>query len=393
MKKKRWLIFLLVFVFVCNITLFVRVPVNADDEIEIKSKSAYLVEADSGKVLYEKDALKEMAPASITKIMTLLLIFEALDSGKIHLEDNVRVSAHAASMGGSQVFLEENEVQTVNDMIKCISIASANDACVAMAEFLSTSEDAFVKKMNERAKDLGMNNTNFVNCCGLDVENHYSCAKDIAIMGMELMSKFPQVSEYATTWQDSIVHVNSKGVKSEFGLTNTNKLVRTYDGITGLKTGSTSEAGYCLCASSERNGMKMVAVVMSASDHKSRFSECAKLMDYGYGKCQLYTDENDYSSDLSGIYVKGSIEGTVSGEWQPFKYILVGEESPDGIHKEFIYKDEYLAPIKKGDEIGSVRYTINGEEIGNVKIIALEDVEKSSYKDYLIKAIHRYFKV
>ena len=393
MKKVRITAYILLLVLIFNVA-FINITVcTAEDEINISSKSAYLVEADSGMVLYEKDALKEMAPASITKIMTLLLIFEALDLGNIKMEDKVRVSAHAASMGGSQVFLEENEEQTVEDMIKCISIASANDACVAMAEHISSSEEAFVKKMNERAKELGMNNTNFVNCCGLDVKNHYSCAKDIAIMGMELMKKYPEISKYATTWQDSIFHTNRKGEKTEFGLTNTNKLVRTYNGITGLKTGSTSDAGYCLCASSERNGMKMVAVVMSAVDHKSRFSECAKLMDYGYSQCQLYVDEEDYSKILSEISVKGSISGKLECEWQPFKYVLAGKEVNENIEKEIIFKDDYIAPINSGDEVGYIKYSILGKEIGEVSIKSSVEVEKSSYKDYLIKAVHILFKV
>lgn len=357
-------------------------------EIQVDSKSAILLEASSGRVIYEKDAYNEMAPASITKIMTLLLIFDAIDAGKITLDDQVSVSEHAASMGGSQVYLEVNETQTVNDMIKCISIASANDACVAMAEYVAGSEEAFVNMMNDKAASLGMENTHFVNSCGLDVEGHYSCAADIATMGRELITKYPQISEYATTWMDTITHKTKKG-ETEFGLTNTNKLVRTYEGITGLKTGSTDDAGYCLCATSTRNGVSMVAVVMSAKDHKSRFSECAALMDYGYGKCSLYTDTKDYSDDLDSIEVEGYIDKYISAGKGEFSTVLIGDESGDNIDAA-VHIDKLTAPVNKGDTIGYVEYKMNGTSIGKVDITASKDAPKSTYSDYLKFVFNRW---
>ena len=238
-----------------------------------------------------KNKDERLRPASVTKIMTLLLIFEALEEGKINLMDDVSVTEHAASMGGSQVYLEPYEVQNVDTMIKCISIASANDASVAMAEHIAGSHEEFVARMNERAKELGMNNTNFVNCTGLDADNHYTTAYDIALMSRELITRFPQVSNYCTVWMDTFVHTTKKG-RTEFGLTNTNKLIKSYKGITGLKTGSTSIAKYCLSATARRNNMDLIAVIMAAPDTKTRFMEAAKLLNYGFANYSVYVDDH-----------------------------------------------------------------------------------------------------
>ena len=240
--------------------------------LPITAKSAVLIENSSGRILYEKDKDKEVIPASITKIMTLHLIFDALDEHKISLKDSVTVSDYAAKMGGSQVFLEPGETQTVKDMIKCISIASANDAAVAMAEYVAGSEQEFVKRMNAKAKELGMRHTRFKNCNGLDdtiKSGHYSSAYDVALMSQALVTRHPDITKYSTVWMDEITHKTKKG-ESVFGLTNTNKLIRTYDGITGLKTGSTSKAKYCLSATAKRGGVSLTAVVMAAPDHKGR---------------------------------------------------------------------------------------------------------------------------
>ena len=264
----------------------------SNDSLNITAVSAVLIEGNTGQILYEKEKDKELVPASITKIMTLLLIFEAIEEGKIKLEDSVSVSEYAAGMGGSQVFLEPNETQTVETMIKCISIASANDASVAMAEKISGSETEFVKKMNERAAELGMKHTNFKNCNGLDDDiesGHFCSAYDVALMSRELVTKFPQISKYSTVWMDTFTHTTKKGT-SEFGLTNTNKLVRTYNGITGLKTGSTSKAKYCLSATATRNGTTLIAVIMAAPDFRVRFSQAASLLDYGFANCVPYQD-------------------------------------------------------------------------------------------------------
>ena len=260
-------------------------------EIDISAPSAVLMEASTGTVIYEKDADTARPPASVTKVMTMLLIFDALEAGSIHLEDEVTTSEYAASMGGSQVFLEPGEIQTVDTMLKCIAVASANDACVAMAEYICGSEEEFVRKMNERAKGLGMDNTNFVNCNGLDAEGHVTSARDIALMSRELIAKYPQFHDYSMIWMENITHNTSKGT-SEFGLTNTNKLVRQYEYATGLKTGSTGEAKFCVSATGEKNGIEMIAVVMGAETSKERFADAVKLLNHGFGKCQLYTDES-----------------------------------------------------------------------------------------------------
>ena len=234
---------------------------DSSDVLNLSAPSVLLMEASTGTILYEKNSHTVLRPASITKIMTLILIFDAIESGQISLEDTVTVSEYAASMGGSQVFLEPNETQTVDTMIKCISIASANDACVAMAEFICGSEAAFVEKMNERAKGLGMNDTTFVNCCGLDVDGHMTSAYDVALMSRELTTKYPQIHNYSTIWMDTITHVTRRG-SEEFGLTNTNKLIRQYQYATGLKTGSTSLAKYCVSATAVKDGMELIAVVI-----------------------------------------------------------------------------------------------------------------------------------
>ena len=258
--------------------------------VEISAPSAVLMEASTGKVIFEKDKDTARPPASVTKIMTMLLIFDALADGRIQPEDEVTVSEYAASMGGSQVYLEAGEVQTVDTMLKCIAVASANDACVAMAEEICGSEEEFVARMNERAAGLGMEHTHFVNCNGLDAEGHLTSAHDIALMSRELITKYPQVHDYSMIWMENITHRTAKG-ESEFGLSNTNKLVRQYEYTTGLKTGSTGDAKFCVSATAEKNGIELIAVIMGADSSKERFADAVKLLNYGFGKCQLYTDD------------------------------------------------------------------------------------------------------
>lgn len=243
------------------------------DTLTLSAPSVLLMEAKSGTIIYEKDANKQMPPASITKIMTLLLIFDALDAGKISLEDTVTVSEYAASMGGSQVFLEPGETQNVDTMIKCIAVASANDACVAMAEHIAGSEEEFVARMNQRAKKLGMKNTTFVNCCGLDVDGHLTTAYDIALMSRELITKYPKIHDYSLIWMDTITHETKKGSK-EFGLTNTNKLVRQYQYTTGLKTGSTGKAKFCVSATAKKDKNRTDCRCYGSSGPKGKISGC-----------------------------------------------------------------------------------------------------------------------
>ena len=264
--------------------------VRGENGLEISAPSAILMEASTGQVVYEKNPDEERPPASVTKIMTLLLIFDALETGQISLEDTVTTSEYAASMGGSQVFLEPGETQTVDTLIKCIAVASANDACVAMAEHIAGSEEEFVNQMNERAKELGMDHTHFVNCNGLDADGHLTTARDISLMSRELIRLYPQIRDYAMIWMENITHTTKKG-SSEFGLTNTNKLVRHYEYTTGLKTGSTSQAGFCISATAEKNGMELIAVIMAAETSRDRTKDAIALLNYGFGKCSVYQEE------------------------------------------------------------------------------------------------------
>lgn len=366
---------------------------DADSLVAITAPSAVLIEGSTGEIIYELDPHKRLMPASITKIMTLLLIFEALEQGKIKLTDEVTVSEHAASMGGSQVYLEPYETQTVDTMIKCISIASANDASVAMAEHIGGSETEFVARMNQKAKELGMENTSFLNCCGLDndiTDGHYSSAYDIALMSRELITKYPQIGDYCTVWMDTFKHVTKKG-ETEFGLTNTNKLIRTYKGITGLKTGSTSKAKFCLSATANRDGMDLIAVVMAAPEPKGRFQDAAKLLDYGFANCSLFTDDN---TDLviEPLPVRGGVASQVEGiVSEPFRYVCLKGVDPQGITKELSYQEDIRAPLKQGEEIGRVTYFLDKKEIGSVAILAKAAVEEAKFQDYFTKLWNRYF--
>lgn len=362
--------------------------------VNISAKAAVLIEGDTGEIIYEKNKDTELVPASITKIMTLTLIFDAIEQGKISLEDEVTVSEYAASMGGSQVFLEPQETQTVNTMIKCISIASANDAAVAMAEKIAGSEQNFVKMMNEKAKKLGMKHTQFKNCSGLDDDiksGHFSSAYDVALMSRELIMEHPEISDYSTVWMDSITHKTKKG-ETEFGLTNTNKLVRFYDGITGLKTGSTSKAKYCLSATARRNGLNLIAVVMAAPDHKVRFTEAQSLLDYGFANCSVY--EDDYADmKWEPLRVKNGIPSDIAVYPKTkFSHTFTSEFNASDIKRTVTFK-KVTAPIKNGDEVGSVLYTYKGNEIGSMPILARQDAKKAGYVDLLLLSLKKMFMI
>ncbi|MGN9018568.1 D-alanyl-D-alanine carboxypeptidase family protein [Lachnospiraceae bacterium HCP1S3_C3] len=355
-----------------------------NDGLGIESKAAVLMEKTTGSVLYEKNADEKLSPASITKIMTLILIFDNIESGKIKLEDMVTTSEYAKSMGGSQVFLETGEQQTVDTLIKCIIVASGNDASVAMAEHIAGTEGEFVKMMNKRAKELGMNSTNFEDCCGLtDSTNHYTSARDVAIMSRELISKYPQIHNYSTIWMENITHTNDKGTK-EFGLTNTNKLLKQYQWTTGLKTGSTSLAKYCVSATAKKNDIELIAVIMAAPDYKIRFSEAIKLLEYGYGKCDLYSDV------ISGEKVYVKIDGGVKEKVKcspesDFNYLGMNGENLQSITKKIIKEKNVKASVKKGDVMGKYVYYIDGSEIGSTNIIAMENVKKMKYTNAFVK--------
>lgn len=357
---------------------------QAEPVLELSAPSVLLMEASTGTVIYEKDGDTARPPASVTKIMTMLLIFDALEDGSISLQDEVTTSEYAASMGGSQVFLEAGEVQTVETMLKCIAVASANDACVAMAEYICGSEEEFVRRMNERAAGLGMSNANFVNCNGLDAQGHAMSARDIALMSRELIVKYPQVHDYSMIWMENITHKTQKGT-SEFGLTNTNKLVRQYEYATGLKTGSTGDAKFCVSATAEKNGIELIAVVMAADNSKDRFSDAVKLLNYGFGKCQIYTDEGD--EGINPVKVQGGVSDMVSVlRKDSFAYLDTQGRNLSNVTKEIQMNKEIQAPLKKGDTVGSIIYSLDGEEIGKCDLVAGESVKKAGFLDFLKKA-------
>lgn len=359
---------------------------TSDTAVEVTAPSAILMEMTTGTVLYEKDADTARPPASVTKVMTMLLIFDALAEGKIQLEDKVTTSEYASSMGGSQVFLETGEKQTVETLLKCISITSANDACVAMAEYISGNEEEFVRQMNLRAEGLGMKHTHFVNCNGLDAEGHETSARDIALMSRELLLKYPEIHNYCTIWMENITHTTSKG-SSEFGLTNTNKLIRQYEYATGLKTGSTGKAKFCVSATAEKNGVSLIAVIMGAEDSKARFKDAVTLLNYGFGKCQMYTDENMPS--LDPISVTGGIQESISLEYEKkFTYLDTTGANLNAVTSRLQIPDKVNAPVKKGDTVGQRIYYLDEKEIGSVNLLAEETVKKAGFFDYLRKALY-----
>lgn len=368
------------------------IQVLAKDDLkgpEVSAKTAILVEMETGKTIMEKHADDKLPPASVTKIMTLILIFDEIHKGKLKYEDEAQTSEYAASMGGSQVFLEEGEKQTVETLIKCIAVASANDACVTMAEKICGTEKEFVKRMNARAKSLGMKNTHFVNCNGLDVEGHVTTARDISLMSRELLLKYPEIKKYTRIWMEDIVHHTKKGDK-KFTITNTNKFIRTYEHATGLKTGSTGKAGFCLSASAEKEKKKLIAVVMSEPDSRTRLKDVIAMMDYGFSKCDCYVDRKGSSKTYYAEVTKG-VRDKVSGkaEWI-FSYVHVGDEPLGKIKRKPIYK-KLTAPVKKGDKIGSIQYFLKNKQIGEVSILAAEKIEKITIAVVCCRIFRRYF--
>lgn len=364
--------------------------VYAEDALELQSPSVILMEPVTGQILYEKNADERRHPASVTKVMTLLLAFEQLGDGRMTLRDTITVSEHAASMGGSQCFFEAGETQTVEDMIKCIVIASGNDAAVAMGEHIAGSEEGFVQMMNAKAEELGMVNTHFVNACGLDAENHLTTARDIAIMSRELITKYPEIFQYSGIWMDTITHVTRRG-ESEFGLSNTNKLLKTYPYCTGLKTGYTSGAGFSISATAEKDGIGLLAVVMGAATKDIRNSEVSRLFDYGFANCSLYKDEQ--------VLPDGTVQEIQGGRQDMLKvvpgqntytYLMTRGQSADQITKECRYS-ELMAPIQEGDVIGETVYYYDGERVGAVPLLAGETVEARTYGSCMTKAILHFF--
>ena len=392
MKKRIWIAFLCLIIL--GTTFGLPQPSCADETtggILLTCPSAILMEASTKSVIYEKAPDERRSPASITKIMTAILIFDAIEAGKISLEDEVVTSAYAKSMGGSQVYLEEGEKQTVDTLIKCIMVSSGNDASVAMAEYIAGSESGFVQMMNERAASLGMENTHFEDCCGLtDSDNHYTTARDIALMAQELITRYPQIKSYTTIWMENITHVTMQGSK-EFGLANTNKLLKQYPYTTGLKTGSTNKAKYCVCATANKDGVELIAVIMGCPNYKDRFSEAQSLLQFGYTTCKLYQDENP--PELTPILVKGGIDKQVPAVYKEnFSWLFVSGEDFSNMEK-MLTTNELTAPIEKGEQIGTVTYRLNGKELGSIGIYAGESIREAKFFDYLLNIVLQWMAV
>lgn len=392
MKKRILIAFLCLIIF--GTTFGLPQPSCADETtggILLTCPSAILMEASTKSVIYEKAPDERRSPASITKIMTAILIFDAIEAGKISLEDEVVTSAYAKSMGGSQVYLEEGEKQTVDTLIKCIMVSSGNDASVAMAEYIAGSESSFVQMMNERAASLGMENTHFEDCCGLtDSDNHYTTARDIALMAQELITRYPQIKSYTTIWMENITHVTIQGSK-EFGLANTNKLLKQYPYTTGLKTGSTNKAKYCVCATANKDGVELIAVIMGCPNYKDRFTEAQSLLQFGYTTCKLYQDENP--PELMPILVKRGIDKQVPAVYkEKFSWLFVSGEDFSNMEK-MLTTNELTAPIEKGEQIGTVMYRLNGKELGSIGIYAGESVREAKFFDYLLNIVLQWMAV
>lgn len=352
--------------------------------LEIKAKSAILMEPNTGNILYESNSDEVLAPASITKIMSLLLVMEAIDKGMFDLETVISASEHACSMGGSQIWLEPGESMTVDDLLKAAVVASANDATVALGEAVAGSEEGFVAMMNARAKELGMLNTNFVNATGLDAEGHVTTAHDVALMSCELI-KHDLIKKYSTVWMDTL-----RDGKSE--LVNTNKLVRFYKGTTGLKTGTTSTAGYCLSATAERDGMELVAVVMGGETSPDRFNGAKKLLDYGFANYTFTRIDSGLESGLTVPIANGTAE-KAEVRSDGVLNVLLQRTADQNVEREVVFNKNIKAPVKKGDVLGTVNISIGGEPIGEIEITAACDVDRITFGFVLKNLLTGLFKL
>ena len=386
MKKIVAVLLAVSILFLSNICICAENATNNGAEREASlecddAKSAILMEAETGEIIFSKNKDMKLIPASVTKIMTLLLVSEAIADGRIALSDRVRISAAAASMGGSQVFLKEGEVMSVEELLKCTVIASANDAAVALAELVAGSEDAFVEKMNARASELGMENTFFENATGLDdtTEKHLTSAMDIAIMSRELI-KHDIILKYSSIWQDTIRD-------GEFTLTNTNRLVRFYDGCNGLKTGSTSKAGYCMSATAKRGDMQLIAVIMGAETRDKRNEAARNLLDYGFANYEIYNSEE---KAIENVKIKFGSKDSITIYEEQFSKLLPKSEVSK-VEKIYTYPENLTAPINEFGEIGKIEYVIGGKSIGEAKIFAKESIEKLTFWQLFVHVLSNVF--
>ena len=349
---------------------------------EVAAKSAVLIDAATGTVLHEQSAHEPLAPASVTKVMTMLLIMEAIDSGKLRWEDTVTASETAAAKGGSQIYLKAGETMSVSDMVKSIAVSSANDCACAMAEHLAGSEAAFVEQMNQRAAQLGMEDTHFVNCTGLDDEpeaaSHKTSAADIAIMSRELLTKHPDIKKYTTIWMDTV-----RG--GTFGLSNTNKLVRFYSGATGLKTGFTSSAGYCLSASAMRDGMELIAVVMGSETSQARCAACKSLLDYGFANFALVTPEVESGQ----VSVKLGTQDTVRAVPVQRPQLLIDKTQKDSVHTTIELKEQIDAPVSQGQRLGTLTVKAGEQVLQQIPLVAEASVPRLSFGQLYLKLLRQ----
>ena len=349
---------------------------------ELTAPSSILMEKTTGQVLYEDNARQRLEPASVTKIMTLLLVLEAVDRGEIAMEDTVTASAQAAGMGGSQVYLKEGEQMTVSELVKCVTVVSGNDCAVALAEHLAGSEWAFVEQMNRRAAELGMEDTSFQNCTGLPAGGHVTSARDIALMARELILHHPVIREYSTIWMDSIRD-------GSFGLTNTNRLIRFYPGATGLKTGSTAGAGYCMAATAEREGMELIAVVLRAPTTAQRFADAKALLDYGFSSYMLETVHPD--TPIPTVPVRLGVQGQVQPVPARTAALLLRREERAGITTKLALAEEAEAPVKEGDKLGEFQIFVHDELRETIPLEAAAPVERLDTGTVFFRMLHRLF--
>lgn len=356
----------------------INTSINVEDNnsLNLESGSAILIEQSTGQVLYSHNSHEKLRPASVTKVMSILLIMEQIDSGRLSYTEQIPCSENARSMGGSQIWLDTKETLTVDEMLKAICVVSANDCTVAMAEYLEGSQEAFVQKMNEKAKELGMNDTCFKNCHGIDEDGHITSAYDIALMSKELLTKHTDITKYTTIYMDSL-----RNGKSE--LVNTNKLIRTYNGITGLKTGSTSLALYNLSASATRNDLSLIAVIMKAPTTKLRFAEAQKLLDYGFSNYS-YIKLGDSGDTVQSVPVNKGIELTINATVETTSGVLIPKGKEKQIEKNIILQDNLSAPIYKGQKIGEITYNLDGNNLAIIDLVASNDVPSIGLREYVL---------
>lgn len=398
MKRKIYFAFLCICFFCMTevvMATYVTVPTWSEDSLvetsgeigenflDLSCESAILISQDTGEILYEHNAHEKLRPASVTKVMTILLIMEEIDAGRLSYSDKIACSENASSMGGSQIWLDTTEELTVDEMLKAICVVSANDCTVAMAEHIAGSEEMFVEKMNQRAKELGMNDTTFKNCHGIDEDGHETSSYDIALMSRELLENHPEITKYTTIWMDSL-----RDGKSE--LVNTNKLIKNYQGATGLKTGSTSLALFNLSASATRDGLSLIAVVMRAPTTKERFSCARKLLDYGFSNYQ-YKKLAEKDCKVMKVPVMKGTEAEVAVKYSDSVGKVMKKKEDGNVEQEVIINGNIMAPVQKGDVLGNVFYRINGEEVASVELVADSSVEKLSFFNMGKRVVKKWF--